>query len=70
MNRYVVRVVDLTLVIDSEETSNEVVAENFLARLAELTQSEEHLLDGEVYAMHLPGNKHPMEGAEMDLRSS
>ena len=61
MSRCVLHVVDLMIVIDSEETSSEVIAENFLARLNELTQSEDHLLNGKIYAMHLPGNKQPTE---------
>lgn len=69
MNRYILRV-NVMIVVDTEEISNKVVAENFLARLSELTQSDDHFLNGEIYAMHLPGNKRPMEEVEADPCSS
>lgn len=54
MNRVLLRV-NVLVAIDSDE-SVDTISENFYARLSELVQSEDHMLDALVEAFDLPGN--------------
>jgi len=57
MNQYVLKV-DALIVVDSDGDAD-MVADNFYARLSELVQSEDHMLDAIVVAFPMPGNRPP-----------
>ena len=54
VNRVLLRV-SVLVAIDSDE-SIDTISENFYARLSELVQSEDHMLDALVEGFDLPGN--------------
>lgn len=61
MNRVLLRV-NVLVAIDSDE-SIDTISENFYARLSELVQSEDHMLDALVEGFDLPGNAPATGGA-------
>ena len=59
MNRYLLRI-NTDMVVDSDRNPVEV-CENLYARLSELVQSEDHMLDTDIQWFDMPGNKHEAE---------
>ena len=59
MNRYLLRI-SADIVIDSDSHPMEV-SNNLYARLSELVQSEDHMIDADIQCFDMPGNKHKAE---------
>jgi hypothetical protein len=55
MDRYLLEV-NLLVQVDTEGETPDDIAANFYARLSELVQSEDHMLDAEVNIYPLAGN--------------
>lgn len=53
MDRYLLKV-NLLVQVDVDGGDPEVIADNFYARLSELVQSEDHMIDAEVQVFRLP----------------
>ena len=60
MNRFILKV-DMLVTVDTEDNDLEMICENFYARLSELVQSEEHMMEATVEGFPLPGNQ-PVTG--------
>ena len=58
MDRYLMEV-KLLVQVDVADGSTDDLAANFYARLSELVQSEDHMLDAEVNCWPLAGNSEP-----------
>lgn len=62
MDRYLLEV-RLLVQVDAEGQYEDDIAANFYARLSELVQSEDHMLDAEVNVYPLAGNSKTEENA-------
>lgn len=62
MDRYLLQV-KLLVQVDTEDQCEGDIAANFYARLSELVQSEDHMLDAEVDVYSLAGNSRNEENA-------
>jgi hypothetical protein len=62
MDRYLLEV-NLLVQVDTEDGCEDDIAANFYARLSELVQSEDHMLDAEVDVFPLAGNSKTEENA-------
>lgn len=60
MNRCVLKI-GMLVAVDRGDSDIEMVCENFYARLSELVQSEDHMMDCTVEGFPLPGNQ-PVTG--------